>query len=75
MTIAIHLPRDTEQRLDLLAAKTGRTKTEYLQEFIRNGLDEAEDYYLAASVLERVRKGEEAVHSSADVRRDLGLDD
>jgi RHH-type transcriptional regulator, rel operon repressor / antitoxin RelB len=75
MTVAIHLPRDTEQRLDLLAVKTGRTKTDYLQEFIEKGLDEAEDYYLAAAVLERVRKGQEAVHSAADVRRDLGLDD
>ena len=34
-----------------------------------------EDYYLAASVLERVRKGQEQVHTAADVRRDLGLDD
>jgi RHH-type rel operon transcriptional repressor/antitoxin RelB len=34
-----------------------------------------EDYYLAADVLERVRKGQEKVHSAADVRKDLGLDD
>jgi RHH-type rel operon transcriptional repressor/antitoxin RelB len=33
-----------------------------------------EDYYLAAEVLERVRKGQEQVYSSADVRKDLGLD-
>ena len=32
------------------------------------------DYYLAADMLERVRKGEEAVHPAADVRADLGLD-
>jgi len=34
-----------------------------------------EDYYLAADVLERVRKGKEQAHSAADVRQDLGLDD
>jgi RHH-type rel operon transcriptional repressor/antitoxin RelB len=34
-----------------------------------------EDYYLAASVLERVRKGQEQVQPAADVRKDLGLGD
>jgi RHH-type rel operon transcriptional repressor/antitoxin RelB len=33
-----------------------------------------EDYYLAAEVLQRVRKGDEAVMSAAEVRKDLGLD-
>jgi RHH-type rel operon transcriptional repressor/antitoxin RelB len=42
---------------------------------IENGLDDLEDYYLAANVLERVRKGEEKIHSSVQVRSDLGLDD
>lgn len=36
-----------------------------------HGLTEMEDYYLAAEVLERVRKGQEPVHSAADVRKDL----
>ena len=34
-----------------------------------------EDYYLAADVLERVRKGQVRVYSAAEVRRDLGLDE
>ena len=34
-----------------------------------------EDYYLAADVLERVRKGREQVYSAAEVREDLGLDE
>ena len=42
---------------------------------IEERIEEMEDYYLAADVLERVRKGQEPVHSAADVRRDLGLDD
>ena len=37
-------------------------------------IEDIEDYYLAADVLERVRKGKEQVHSAADVRRGLGLD-
>lgn len=34
-----------------------------------------EDYYLAADVLERVRKGQEKIHSSSEVRASLGLED
>ena len=75
MPTTIRLAPDTEQRLDFLAARTGRSKAYYLREIIERGLDEMEDYYLAADVLERVRKGEERVHAAAEVRRDLGLDD
>ena len=75
MATSIRLTPETEQRLDYLASHTGRTKAYYLREIIEQGLGEMEDYYLAADVLERVRKGQEKVHSAADVRRELGLDD
>lgn len=75
MATSIRLSPETEQRLDFLAAHTGRTKAFYLREIIESGLDNLEDYYLAADTLERVRKGQEAVHSAAEVRKDLGLDD
>ena len=75
MATSIRLSPETEQRLDYLAVQTGRTKAYYLREIIDQGLEEMEDYYLAADVLERVRKGQEPVHSAANVRRDLGLDD
>ena len=52
-----------------------RTKAFYLRELIERGIEDLEDYYLAAEVLERIRKGEERVHSAADVRRDLALGD
>ena len=75
MPTSIRLSDEAEKRLDFLAAQTGRTKAFYLRQIIENGLDELEDYYLAADVLERVRKGTEKIHSAAKVRRDLGLDD
>ena len=75
MATSIRLAPETEQRLDFLASSTGRTKAYYLREIIDHGLTDLEDYYLAAEVLERVRKGKESVHSAADVRKDLGLDD
>lgn len=75
MATSIRLAPETEQRLDYLASQTGRTKAYYLRQIIEQGIEEMEDYYLAANVLERVRQNQEQVYSSADVRRDLGLDD
>ncbi len=75
MATSIQLAAETERRLDLLAEQTGRTKAFYLRELIERGIEDLEDYYLAAEVLERIRKGEEPVHAAADVRRDLGLED
>ena len=74
MATSIRLAPETEQRLDDLASRTGRTKAYYLRQIIELGIEEMEDYYLATDVLERIRKGQEQVHSAADVRRDLGLD-
>ncbi len=74
MATSIRLAPDTEQRLDFLAAQTGRTKAFYLREIIEKGLEDVEDCYLAADVLERVRKGQEKTFTSADVRTDLGLE-
>lgn len=75
MATSIRLSPEVSSRLDLLASKTGRTKAFYLRQIIESGISEMEDYYLAAEVLERVRKGQEKVYSSASVRKDLGLDD
>ena len=75
MATSIRLSPETEQRLALLASQTGRTKAFYLREMVERGLEDLEDYYLAADVLEHVRKGQEPVHSAADVRKELGLDD
>ena len=75
MATSIRLDAATEQRLDNLANKTGRTKAYYLRELVTNGLDDLEDYYLAANTMERVRKGEERVFTLDEVERDLGLAD
>jgi RHH-type rel operon transcriptional repressor/antitoxin RelB len=69
------LAPELSNRLERLALKTGRTKAFYLREIIEGGIAEIEDYYLAAETLERVRKGQEKVHSAASVRKDLGLED
>lgn len=75
MATSVRLDAAIEKRLDNLVKKTGRSKAFYLREVIENGMQDLEDYYLAADVLERVRKGEEKVHGDEKVRRELGLDD
>lgn len=75
MATSIRLDPEVEERLNFLATQTGRTKAFYIRELITRGMEDLEDYYLAADVLERVRKGEEEVLSSSDVRRSLELDD
>lgn len=73
--LAIRLPNEIEQRLTRLAAITGRTKTFYAREAILTHLEDLEDYYLAADVSARIARGEETIHSTAEVRAALGLDD
>lgn len=72
MPTSIRLAPEIEERLDFLAAKTGRSKAYYLRELIERGLEEMEDYYLAAEVLERIRRGEEDVVKGEDFWRGLG---
>jgi RHH-type rel operon transcriptional repressor/antitoxin RelB len=73
MPTSIRLSAEDEQRLDFLATQTGRSKAFYLRRLIESGLDDLEDYYLAADVLERVRQGKEKIHSSAQLRNELDL--
>jgi RHH-type rel operon transcriptional repressor/antitoxin RelB len=40
---------------------------------ILSHIDEIEDYYLAAEVVERLRKGQGRTFTSQEVRQDLGL--
>ena len=75
MATSIRLDPEIEQRLDHLAAQTGRTKAYYLRELVTNGLEDLEDYYLAAATMERIRKGKERVFTLEEVERDLGLAD
>jgi RHH-type rel operon transcriptional repressor/antitoxin RelB len=75
MPTSVRLTSAVEERLNFLVAQTGRSKAYYLREIIESGLEDMEDYYLATEVLERVRKGREKRYSSAEVRKDLGLDD
>ena len=66
---------DIDRRLAHLAKETGRTKSFYVRQAVLDHLDDLEDAYLGAAVLERVRLGKERVFTTEQVRKDLGLDD
>ena len=72
MPTSIRLPDDIERRLDFLVRQTGRTKAFYIREALAEMIDDLEDYYLAADILERIHKGKESTHSATEVRKDLG---
>lgn len=68
--LAIRLPNEIEDRLNALAAKTGRTKTFYAKEAILEHLGEMEDRYLAINRLEKPGKR----WSLDDMEQDLDVD-
>jgi RHH-type rel operon transcriptional repressor/antitoxin RelB len=75
MSTSVRFSPEIEERLDRLARETGRSKSFYIKQMVEGSIDDVEDCYLAESVLEGIRAGKEAVHSSAAVRKELGLDD
>ena len=71
--LAIRLDTETEERLESLVARTGRTKTFYARAAITAHLDDLEDFYLAE---ERMRdfRANDAI-PLADLKTELGLGD
>ena len=55
--VAVRLPDEIARRLKRLADRTGRSKTFYMIEAIREHLDDLEDLYLAEQRLIDIRAG------------------
>jgi RHH-type rel operon transcriptional repressor/antitoxin RelB len=72
--LAIRLPADLEERLSVLAERTGRTKTFYAREAIEKHLDDLEDRYLAEQELAKVQSGRSKPLPLAAVMKAHGLD-
>jgi RHH-type rel operon transcriptional repressor/antitoxin RelB len=75
MATSVRLATEIEQRLDRLAATTGRTKAYYLREIIERGIEDMEDIYIAQKVLEDVRARCETTRSLEEVGKRLVLAD
>jgi RHH-type rel operon transcriptional repressor/antitoxin RelB len=71
--LAVRLDKALEDRLEALAAKTGRTKTFYAREAIEAHLDDLEDFYLAEERMKSFRDGE-AIELET-LKAELGLAD
>ncbi len=67
--LAIRLNAEIEKRLDVLAKKTGRTKTFYARKAILNYIEDLEDTYIALEVL----KNPGEISTLEEVRKELGL--
>ena len=74
-SVSLRLPDDVTQRLEHLAALTGRSKTFYMVEAIREHIDDLEDLYLAEQRLIDIRAGRSRTYTLDEVERDLGLAD
>jgi RHH-type transcriptional regulator, rel operon repressor / antitoxin RelB len=72
---AVRLPDETYERLQALAARTGRTATFYIRQAIEEHLEDLEDIYLAERVLEGIERGEIGTRPLKEVMEELGLDD
>jgi len=73
--LAIRLPEEIEERLNVLAKETGRTKTFYVREAILEHLDDMEDVYLAEKRLADIRAGNNKPIPLKDVMKRYGLED
>jgi RHH-type rel operon transcriptional repressor/antitoxin RelB len=68
--LGVRLEPEMEKRLERLAKKTGRTKSYYAKEAIRQYIEDREDSLLADEIVSR----NEPTFTLAEVRRELGLD-
>jgi RHH-type rel operon transcriptional repressor/antitoxin RelB len=75
MALSIRLPSDVEDRLNNLAAQTGRTKSFYITEAICEHIDDLEDLFLAEKRLIEIRAGRSKTYSLEEVEQSLGLED
>ena len=73
--LAIRLPPELENRLEKLAAATGRTKTFYARQAILEHLDDLEDIYLAEQRLTDLRAGRTVAVPLDEVMKAHGVAD
>ncbi|MBL8463619.1 DUF6290 family protein [Thauera mechernichensis] len=72
--VSLRLPDDVSQRLQNLAQMTGRSKTYYMVEAIREHLDDLEDLYLAEQRLIDIRSGKTQTVPLEEVMKRYGLE-
>lgn len=72
---SLRLPDDLGKRLNALSQKTGRSKTFYILEALKEHLEDLEDMYIAEQRLADIRAGRSRVLSSDEVEAMLRVED
>ena len=72
--VALRLPDEVAQRLQRLADRTGRSKTFYMIEAIREHLEDLEDLYLAEQRLIEIQAGRSQSVPLEEVMASYGLE-
>jgi RHH-type rel operon transcriptional repressor/antitoxin RelB len=73
-SVSLRLPDEISQRLAHLVELTGRSKTYYMLEAIREYIDDMEDLYLAEQRLIDLRAGKTQAIPLEDVIKHYGLE-
>ncbi len=73
MPLSVRLPGDLESRLQSLADRTGRSKTYYVIEAIREYIEVMEDIYLAEGEIEAMRAGRSESLPLEEVMKHYGM--
>ena len=63
----VRIDKELDSRLDALAKRTGRTKSFYAVEAIKEFLEDQEDYFLAKDSLVEFRNSAEAAIDMEDI--------
>ncbi|MGL5829418.1 MAG: type II toxin-antitoxin system RelB family antitoxin, partial [Angustibacter sp.] len=73
MTVSIRLTPDEESRLDALARRTGRSKSFYVRQALREHLEDLEDAFLADQVMEEWKASGSPTRPFSELKAELGL--
>lgn len=72
--VSLRLPVELVERISHLAKTTGRSRTFYMQEAIKQHVEDLEDLYLAEQALIDIRSGKSRLYTLDEVEKELGLD-
>lgn len=72
--VSLRLPVDLVERISHLAQSTGRSRTFYMQEAIKQHLEDLEDLYLAEQALIDLRAGKSSTVALEDVMKRYGME-
>lgn len=72
--VSLRLPVELVERISHLAKITGRSRTFYMQEAIKQHVEDLEDLYLAEQALIDIRSGKSQTVALEDVMKRYGME-